>query len=105
MKLSEMNQKQRERTLNHMTLAYQIKDSKQNEGYNPKKEDNSSTTSTNTMIVGLQYSLTKITPHIKENGNISDKMLPLKTEERSVIPLTKMSARLKSDSNNRSNES
>ena len=55
--------------------------------------------------MGIQNSPTKITPHIKDNNNISDKTSPVKTEERSVIPLTKMTDGLKSDSNNRSNES
>ena len=105
MKLSEMSQNQRERTLNCMTLSYQIKDSKQKERSSPKKGDNSNTTSTNTLSVGLQNSPTKITPLIEENNNVIDKTSPVKTGGRSVTPLTKMAAGLKSDSNNRSNES
>ena len=94
MKLSEMNEEQRNRT----------KESKKRKHLIPRR-NNSSITSTNILMVELQNSPTTMSPHIEENADISDKIPPMKTQGRSVIPHTRMTAGFKSDTNNISNES
>ena len=56
MKLSEMNEEQRNRTLAHCYLAFQLKNSNNGVTSHPKKEDNNNITSTDTLVAGHQNS-------------------------------------------------
>ena len=100
MKLSEMNEEQRNRTLAHRYLALQLINSNNGVTSHPKKEDNNNITSTDTLVVGHQNSPDAVSSHMKMNDKRGDKMTPIKTEERVVIPHTKMTAGLNNDINN-----
>ena len=77
-----------------MARTRRLRESKEKEESDPKKKDNSSTTSTGALSVGLQPSPTNVTPYRKENNNMSDKISSTKTQERNVTPLTNMTAKV-----------
>ena len=89
MKLSEMDEEQRNRTLAHHYLAYQLIKSNIGVTSHPKKEDNNNITSTNTLVAGHQHSHVAVSPHMKMNDKRGDKMPPIKAQERGIIPHTK----------------
>ena len=100
MKLSEMNEEQRNRTLAHRYLALQLINSNNRVTSHPKKEDNNNITSTDTLVVGHQNSPDAVSSNMKMNDKRGDKMTPIKTEERVIIPHTKITAGLNNDINN-----
>ena len=104
MNFPELNKEQKDRTFVHFYLAHQLKKSKNEETSHPKEEDNNNITLTNTLMAGHQNSPTAMSPHMKMNDSRSDKMPPIKTQDRGVTPCTRMIAEFKSDTNNVSNK-
>ena len=100
MKLSEMNEEQRNRTLAHRYLAFQLIISNNGVTSHPKKEDSNNITSTDTLVAGHQNSPVAVSPHMKMNDKRGDKMTPIKAEERVIIPHTKITAGFNNDINN-----
>jgi hypothetical protein len=97
MKLSEMNEEQRNRTLAHRYLAFQLINSNNGVTSHPKKEDNNNITSTDTPVAGHKNSPVAVSPHMKMNDKRGDKMTSIKAEERVIIPHTKITARFNND--------
>jgi len=96
MKFSDMNEEQRNRTVAHRYFAHQLIKSNNEATSHPKKEDNDN-------ITYHQNSPVAVSPHMKMNNKVGDKMPPIKARERGIIHHTKITARLKNDTNNISN--